>query len=81
MKEQAEEELEEEVCLPGLSTELLLKGKSMSESQLVSPQNTQGQWFGEFGRVFRCREDYGDVCSQKDGRVRRAGRRKSHRRN
>lgn len=51
LKEQAEEELEEEVCLPGLSARLLSRGKSLSESQVVSPQNTQGQLFscaGEF---------------------------------
>lgn len=61
LKEQAEEELEEEVCLPGLSPELLLGGGgSMSESQFVSPQTHKDNCFscaGEFGRVFRCGED------------------------
>lgn len=84
LKEQAEEEREEEVCLPGLSAQLLSRGKSLSESQVVSPQTHKDNCFHapeSFGRVFRCREDYGGLCSPKDGRERRAGRRKSHRRN
>lgn len=84
VKEQAEEEREEEVCLPGLSAELLLRGKSMSESQLLSPQTHKDNCFHgpeSLAEVFRCREDYGVLYRRKDGRVRRAGRRKSHRRN
>lgn len=45
LQEQAEEEREEEVCLPGLSTQLLLRGKSLSESQVVSPQTHKDNCF------------------------------------